>query len=983
MAEAAGLVIGVVALVGTFKDCVDLFIYINSARSMPRDYAILETKLEIERVLFLQWADRVRLLSPDHYDPRLDDPTQSKVLSATLGSIRSLLSESQNFRDSYGLIPEPNRDLRDNDYQMVSGRQVTTQATSAISGSRLIRFIEDFEKLKISSKERHVSPIGKFRWIIQDKDKFEKLIQELSYFITKLNELVPDNAKHIATMINNDLKKENLQMLSLVYDASVNNESAVAAIAEQNRCEKRVLYSLWFRTMDDRRYSVATPHSRTLHWTLEPQEALESDTEWDNLSEWLQTNTGIYWVCGKAGSGKSTLMKYLHEHERTRSLLKEWAAGCPLTVASFFFWYLGTNEQKTLDGLSRALLFYILDKNPSNIEDLLPNTWQEAKRSKSDEIRPPSAAEMRHAFEELRSGRTKIESHKFCFLIDGLDEYVGDVRMGISFIKNLAKSENIKIIFSSRPIPTCADAFSSEPQLHLQDLTKADIASYVDAEVGFHPYMDTLRHMDPINAPKIVEGLVSKASGVFLWIVLACRSVLEGFASCDYVPDLLRRVDELPPELEDLFGHMLRKVDPRYQGRCAKLIRTCYENKLIPNSPMIQSIAMALADHRDQEYLKAIRAKGIPIRDRLSTCKNFEQRLRSHSCGLLEFVRPTHGHKGRCFCRTKDKNSHNTMIDSTIDFMHRSVFEFLNNPGTWQFDCLQIREEGYEPYSCLANISLQLLYIAKDAGQEILFIRRIISYAILADKSSTDTKHPIIPVLTELMNRGQDTPCGISYIALELGMINFHRAYQSREDTGPFPLLYHALARPCLYSGVQVPSTMVVDWDEQRLQETVKYVLDIGVNPNEEFKTQTGKSMTPWIYWLVALCDKSMMTASDADVTILLINSGADIGASTKAVGEPLSGFARQMLSRMGKRHDGDIEDKIRYIIELSETAEQVFLDGSSESELDDTFEDALSDFTDSSSPQLKEYPAGVGIKRNISLDDLHQSASQRRGPKE
>ncbi|XXH03714.1 hypothetical protein Hte_010120 [Hypoxylon texense] len=981
--EAAGLVVGVLALVGTFKDCVDLFLYINSARSLTRDYEILEIKLEIERTLFLQWADRVRLLSRDKYDRRLDDPTQQNTLAAILGSIRQLLSDSQKYRDRYGLIPEAKTNFCDTEYQMVSGRQVARQAVSAISGSRLIRFIEDFEKLEISTRGKrvHVSPVGKFRWIIQDKDKFEKLIQELSYFIAKLNELVPDNGEHIATMINDDLKKESLRVLNLVYDASVNDRHAVAAVAEQNRREQGILRSLWFRTIDDRRYSVALPHSQTLRWALEPRATEEDDTGWDNLSEWLQTGTGIYWVSGKAGSGKSTLMKYTYEHAKTLSLLEEWAAGCPLTVASFFFWYLGANEQKTQEGLSRALLFYILDKNPSNIRDLLPNTWQEAKGSKSDEIRAPSAAEMRHAFEELSSGRTKLQIHKFCFFIDGLDEYVGDIRTGISFIKTLAKSDNIKIVVSSRPIPACVDAFSGERQLHLQDLTKADIASYVDAEVGLHPYMNTLHHLDPTNAPKIVEGLVSKASGVFLWIILACRSVLDGFASCDYVPALLRRVDELPPELEDLFSHMLGKVDPRYHGQCAKLLRTCYENKLIPCAPRIHTIGLALADMGWATFDKTTES-------RLLMCQAVEQRLRSHCCGLLELVRPERDHYGYCFC---EGEPHDPTVDSTVDFMHRSVFEFLTDPNTWQLDCLQIREIGYEPNSYLATISFGLLELKNSCIEDVIF------YALRADKLSSDINDPT-PILIHIERLTRDfcrrgsshrgpSHRDISYIAVEFGMINSLRAYQELEDPDlsalsqgtPFPLLYHAIAKPftCKATAIDPRTIKSISAD------VVQCILGNGADPNEEFDfpdymyhSTRCERITVWKCWLGSLSKEPSVTALDADITILLINAGADICAAKKAVGEPLSWMARRKLRGLaGPPRDGENAlEKWGRIIQLSESAEEAageeFWGSKSKLESDYDYRNGRS--------ESKEYQvARVGMKRRVDLDNLKQSAKK------
>lgn len=31
----------------------------------------------------------------------------------------------------------------------------------------------------------------------------------------------------------------------------------------------------------------------------------------DSIAEWLESGSGVYWISGKAGSGKSTLMKHL------------------------------------------------------------------------------------------------------------------------------------------------------------------------------------------------------------------------------------------------------------------------------------------------------------------------------------------------------------------------------------------------------------------------------------------------------------------------------------------------------------------------------------------------------------------------------------------------------------------------------------------------------------------------------------------------
>lgn len=38
---------------------------------------------------------------------------------------------------------------------------------------------------------------------------------------------------------------------------------------------------------------------------------------WNDFVAWLEEGDGLYWIAGKAGSGKSTLMKYIASHPST------------------------------------------------------------------------------------------------------------------------------------------------------------------------------------------------------------------------------------------------------------------------------------------------------------------------------------------------------------------------------------------------------------------------------------------------------------------------------------------------------------------------------------------------------------------------------------------------------------------------------------------------------------------------------------------
>ncbi len=280
-------------------------------------------------------------------------------------------------------------------------------------------------------------------------------------------------------------------------------------------------------------------------------------------------------MSGKAGSGKSTLVKRLVGHSRTRELLRKWADGGLYNLASFFFWYHGTLEQQSQEGLSRSLLHQILSQYPSVIPEALPGMWKELSRNPDDQISLPSPGETRHAFRILASKSSELG--KFCFFIDGLDEFTGDYRDAIAFIKELTVNPGIKAVASSRPIPECVAGFENCPKLRLQDLNRRDIATYVDDTIGSHIYMRKLLSRYPVHAQQLRDEIVQKSSGVFLWVVLACRSLCSGFADRDQIAELRRRVEELPPELEDMFKLMLSKIDKRHRKEGAFLLRLCYE----------------------------------------------------------------------------------------------------------------------------------------------------------------------------------------------------------------------------------------------------------------------------------------------------------------------------------------------------------------------------------------------------------------------
>lgn len=162
--EETGLAIG----------AVDVFSYISAARLPGNNCEILETMLDIQKLLLLQWAEGVRLLYNEH-DARLDDPVTHDIISKTLHRIHLLLSNGSDMQQRYAV-------------DKVDDAQRLPASRSTISRPRMQSFLRRFEELKIviGKSPKETSATKKF-WVIWDKTKFETLIGQLSALVSGLN----------------------------------------------------------------------------------------------------------------------------------------------------------------------------------------------------------------------------------------------------------------------------------------------------------------------------------------------------------------------------------------------------------------------------------------------------------------------------------------------------------------------------------------------------------------------------------------------------------------------------------------------------------------------------------------------------------------------------------------------------------------------------------------------------------------------------
>jgi hypothetical protein len=98
---------------------------------------------------------------------------------------------------------------------------------------------------------------------------------------------------------------------------------------------RKITDSLYFTRKDDRYDDIVAAHQDTFNWA--PEDRAKDSISWPSLADWLRQDSGVYWISGKAGSGKSTFMKYLYRDPRFKESLKLWAGDYRLIVADFYF----------------------------------------------------------------------------------------------------------------------------------------------------------------------------------------------------------------------------------------------------------------------------------------------------------------------------------------------------------------------------------------------------------------------------------------------------------------------------------------------------------------------------------------------------------------------------------------------------------------------------------------------------------------------
>jgi hypothetical protein len=467
--------------------------------------------------------------------------------------------------------------------------------------------------------------------------------------------------------------------------------------------DEMVLESLRYPTMAARMENMEEAHVQTFDWIF--QECKSDKILWDSFFKWLTDSSGIYWINGKAGSGKSTLMRYIYANPKTRRLLSNWAAPLPPTTATFFFWNNGNKLQKDRVGFLRSILYEIFDQHRELILNRLPALWARSYTSLIQSITQRkretwSVIILRKLFQEL------VAQDKFplkvCLFVDGLDEYDGGHGKIVELIQDISKLADVKVCISSRPLKIFEDTFRSAPKLCLEDLTSQDIRQYAMDRLGENARFKQLTLEEPVKAPEFVEEIVRKADGVFLWAVLVVKSLIADLGNRDDIPDLQRRLGLLPRKLGDLYAYILHKIGPSHQRKASEYFQLLRAVNLVDeimssaeeDPEMLTIFGLALADDADSDLDSALNSPTWTDLVITQKCENMIDRLKVCCSGLLEVrgydystcsmsLRPRYAVAGSW---------------RRVQYLHRTLREYLEQPESWKSQLQLTSSYGFNPH---------------------------------------------------------------------------------------------------------------------------------------------------------------------------------------------------------------------------------------------------------------------------------------------
>jgi hypothetical protein len=188
-------------------------------------------------------------------------------------------------------------------------------------------------------------------------------------------------------------------------------------------------------------------------------------------------------------------------------------------------------------------------------------------------------------------------------------------------------------------------------------------------------------------------------------VTLVVRSLLSGLCDGDYISNLRRRLELLPPDLQDMYDYKLAEIPAMYQVEASQFFQIILAMREIRNSlannvedaELLTLIDLALADGDPEE---SVSAEIVPWSDSKIQirCETLRRRLKSRCREFIEIQAPN--------CQ----GSAEVDPGSRIQFSHRAAGDYLKHHIRNKL-LAYTTNTGFSPFVSLLKSSVQHLKI--------------------------------------------------------------------------------------------------------------------------------------------------------------------------------------------------------------------------------------------------------------------------------
>ena len=252
-----------------------------------------------------------------------------------------------------------------------------------------------------------------------------------------------------------------------------------------------------------------------------------------NFQHWLESPqaTQAIWIHGPPGSGKSILTSFLIDHFQENDI-----------TCCYYFFRFGDQALRSVGSFLRSLALQIAEKSSTYKQYLEVLSDNGVRLEKKD-----ARSIWQKLFATVPIGlATSSPVH---VIIDGLDESDSPQTL-LSLLSSISFETPLRLIAVSRSTPALSSYFDKFPDTMpvtrmSAEHTRNDIPFFVEKGLQLMHGSDSLRR-------RVINEIIDRASGSFLWVHLAIQEVLD----CNTENEIEQALQEIPSGMQPLYERM-------------------------------------------------------------------------------------------------------------------------------------------------------------------------------------------------------------------------------------------------------------------------------------------------------------------------------------------------------------------------------------------------------------------------------------------